>query len=63
MNLDTSEYEHWALGGDFNLIRSPENRNKAGGDIGEMNIFNEMISDLNLVEMPLSGRNFTWSNM
>jgi hypothetical protein len=32
--------------GDFNLIRCPENINKLGGDIGEMNMFNEMLSDL-----------------
>lgn len=63
MNFDTTSFDHWTLGGDFNLIRSPENRNKQGGDIGEMNLFNEMISDLDLVEIPFSGRNFTWSNM
>ena len=28
-----------------------------------MNQFNEIISDLGLVEIPFSGRNFTWSNM
>lgn len=63
MNLDTSSFEDWALGGDFNLFRNPENRNKPGGDIGEMCMFNEMITDLDLVEIPFSGRNFTWSNM
>lgn len=63
MNLDTAEYDNWALGGDFNLIRNSENRNKPGGDIGEMNLFNEMLSDLDLVEIPFSGRNYTWSNM
>jgi hypothetical protein len=63
MNLDTSSFEDWALGGDFNLFRNPENRNKPGGDIREMCMFNEMITDLDLVEIPFSGRNFTWSNM
>lgn len=33
MNFDTSEFEDWVLGGDFNLIRNPENRNKPGGDL------------------------------
>ena len=28
-----------------------------------MNLFNEAISDLDLVDMPFSGRNFSWSNM
>jgi len=49
MNLDTTSFDEWALGGDFNLIRNPENRNRAGGDINEMN------SDLELVEIPLLG--------
>jgi hypothetical protein len=63
MNLDSTSYDDWVLGGDFNLIRSPENQNKHGGDTNEMNLFNEVISDLDLVEIPFSGRNFTWSNM
>lgn len=62
MNLDTSDFDDWILAGDFNLIREP-NRNKAGGDISEMNLFNELILDLDLVEIPFNGRNFTWSNM
>jgi hypothetical protein len=33
MNLDTSEFEDWVLGGDFNLIRSPKNINRPRGDI------------------------------
>ena len=52
MNLDSFEFDDWALGGDFNLIRNPENRNKPGGDTGEMNMF-----------IPFSGRNLSWSNM
>lgn len=63
MNLDTDTFEDWVPGGDFNLIRSPENRNKNGGDAGEMNLFNELISDLDLVEIPFSCSNYTWSNM
>jgi hypothetical protein len=59
MNLDSSEFDDWALGGAFNLIRNPENRNKPGGDTGEMNMFNELISDLDLVDIPFSGRNFS----
>lgn len=63
MNFDTSSFEDWILGGDFNLIRQPKNRDKPGGDISEMNMFNEAISDLDLVEIPFSGRNYTWTNM
>ena len=63
MNFDTSDFDDWVLGGDFNLIRYPKNRNKPGGDQTEMNLFNEAISDLDLVDIPFSGRNYTWSNM
>jgi len=63
MNFDTVIFEDWVLGGDFNLIKHSENRNKPGGDITEMNMFDELIADLNLVEIPFSGRNYTWSNM
>lgn len=59
MNLDTSEYDDWLIAGDFNLLRNPENRNKLGGDLTEMNMFNEMISDLDLVEIPFSGICYT----
>ena len=63
MNLDYSKFEDRVLGGDFKLIRNPGNVNKPGGDITKMNMFNELISDLDLVDIPFSGRNYTWSNM
>jgi hypothetical protein len=47
----------------FNLIRSPADRNKPGGNFDEMLLFNEAISNLGLVEIPLKGRKYTWSNM
>ena len=54
MNLDTSDFDDWVLGGDFNLIRHLDNINKPRGDIAEMNMFNELISDLDLVDIPFS---------
>lgn len=63
MNLDIPDLEDWVIARDFNLIKHPGNRNKPGGDLSEMNLFNEIISELDLVEIPFSGRNFTWSNM
>lgn len=63
LNLDTSLFDNWILGGDFNLYRSPSDRNKPGGDVGEIDMFNSMIADLDLMEIPFSGTNFTWSNM
>jgi hypothetical protein len=52
----------WLIVGDFNLIRRPKDRNLVGGDINLMLKFNEAISNLDLVEIPLHGLSFTWSN-
>ena len=55
--------ENWMLLGDFNFIRSLDNRNQPGGDINDIFLFNEVIEHLGLLELPIKGRNFTWSNM
>ena len=52
----------WILVGYFNLMRSLDNRNRPGGDINEMFMFNEAISALGLVELPLTGRKYTRTN-
>lgn len=62
-NFDTSNIQDWILLGDFNLIRTPENRNKPGGNIAEMLMFNYLIHNLDLVDIPFKGRAYTWSNM
>lgn len=53
----------WMILEDFNLIRRQENRNKPGGNVTEILLFNETISLLGLNEIPLQGRKYTWSNM
>jgi hypothetical protein len=62
-NLVISPWENWLLVEDFNFIRSQEKRNKPGGDVNDMFLFNEIIGRLGLLELPLKGRSFTWSNM
>jgi hypothetical protein len=62
-NFDTSSFEDWILAGDFNLMRSPENRNRPGGNISDMLLFNDIIQHLDLAEISVVGRSFTWSNM
>jgi endonuclease/exonuclease/phosphatase family metal-dependent hydrolase len=49
--------------GDFNLIRSTEDRNRPGGNINNMLLFNSLIQQHDLEEIPLKGRSYTWSNM
>jgi hypothetical protein len=43
----------WLLLGDFNLFRKPEDRNRDGGNLNEMLLFNEAISSLGLNEIVL----------
>jgi len=52
----------WLVVGDFNLYKNPEDRNKPDADVAEMLLFNNAISMLGLVELPLKGKRFTWSN-
>jgi hypothetical protein len=63
LSLNRDEYNMWILMGDFNLIRSPENRNRGGGDNNNMLLFNSIIQHPDLEEIPLKGRAFSWSNM
>uniref|UniRef100_A0A453JE43 Endonuclease/exonuclease/phosphatase domain-containing protein n=1 Tax=Aegilops tauschii subsp. strangulata TaxID=200361 RepID=A0A453JE43_AEGTS len=53
----------WLVVGDFNFMRYSDNRNRAGGNVQDMLSFNDAIRAQALVEIPLKGRNFTWSNM
>ena len=61
-NIQMPPYIDWLIVGDFNLIKKPEDRNREGGDINEMYLFNEAISALRIVELPLLGRYLTWTN-
>lgn len=62
-DLDIPDNDDWALVGDFNFIRSAQNRNKPGGDSNDIVLFNDIIRSQALVEIPLKGRSYTWSNM
>jgi exonuclease III len=61
--LDIPSHEDWLFVGDFNFIRAPDNRNKPGGSINDMIAFNDFIRAQSLIELPIKGRSFTWSNM
>jgi hypothetical protein len=62
-NLDILDDDLWLLVGDFNFYRSAENRNRPGGNFIDSIIFINIISHLGLIELPLKGRAYTWSNM
>jgi hypothetical protein len=50
------------LGGDFNILRRPEEKNNANFNPRWPCIFNAIIDHLDLREIALSGRQFTWAN-
>ena len=58
-----ADTENWIFLGDLNFYRSISDRNRPGGNIQDTLIFNDAIGHLGLVELPLKGRAFTWSNM
>lgn len=57
--IQLPEEVDWLVIRDINLMRRPEDRNKEGADVQVMFLFNEAISALGLVEIPLLGRQFT----
>jgi hypothetical protein len=61
-NLEIPADQNWLVIGDFNFIRSKENRNMSGGDINDMFFFHEVIDHLGLLELLLKGRKYTWLN-
>ena len=52
----------WLIVGDFNLIRKPKDKNKEGVDVNEMFLFYEAINKLGIIELPLHGSQYTWTN-
>ena len=50
----------WCVGGDFNLVRFPEERSRRGGLTASMRRFSEVVEDLELRDYPLRGGPFTW---
>ena len=54
---------NWIFLGYFNFYRSLNNRNRPGGNLADTLVFNDAIGHLGLIELPLKGRGYTWSNM
>ena len=50
------------VAGDFNLIRSPDDKSSANVDIRRMRMFNDCIPDLALREIRHVGSRYTWAN-
>lgn len=52
----------WIICGDFNMIRYAHEKNNPNFHLAEADAFNDCINDLNLIELPLLDRLFTWTN-
>jgi len=52
----------WMMAGDFNMIYSAEDKNNENLNRAMMGRFRRLVNDLELKEIPLMGRRYTWSN-
>ncbi|XP_078181452.1 uncharacterized protein LOC144575215 [Carex rostrata] len=52
----------WLITGDFNLYRDLEDTTGSIRNMGLLSEFNNLIADTNLLDIPLQGRMYTWSN-
>ena len=50
------------VGGDFNIIRSPSEKNNNKFNARWPFLFNAVIDGLDLRELEMSGRKYTWAN-
>jgi hypothetical protein len=50
------------IGGDFNILRGPDEKNKGKFELRWAYLFNTVINGLNLKEIEMSGRKFAWAN-
>ena len=50
----------WCIGGDFNMVLSPNERNAEGRLSHSMRRFTKVINELGLKDLPLQGGPFTW---
>jgi hypothetical protein len=50
------------IGGDFNILRNPDEKNNKNYNDQWPFLFNGIIDDLNLIELEMSSRKYTWAN-
>ncbi|OVA10606.1 Endonuclease/exonuclease/phosphatase [Macleaya cordata] len=53
----------WCIAADFNAIRDETERNKPGGNKRNRKMLNAFLNRNALLDLPLAGGNFTWSDM
>jgi len=60
-NTCSKESLPYLIGGDFNIMRRPEDKSSGVFDFKWPNLFNDVIESLDLKEIVMSGRQFTWA--
>ncbi len=53
----------WVICGDFNLTKCPEERMGRSWSRKLMSLFTDLLSKLELIDLPVGNQCFTWSNM
>ena len=52
----------WCIGGDFNTVLNPSERRGSVCNMGSIKNFNSFILQAKVVDLPIRGSRFTWSN-
>lgn len=52
----------WVIGGDFNITRFVFERQEGLDNLKNIDNCNDLVRETDLIDFPLSGRKFTWSN-
>jgi hypothetical protein len=58
----TSDGIPWMVTGDLNVTLHIKDRSNQNQNINQMRLFRSLIDFVNLIDLPLNGRNYTWSN-
>ncbi|XP_028065808.1 uncharacterized protein LOC114268782 [Camellia sinensis] len=62
LNIRSSFLKPWCMGGDYNEIRVPNERRGCTRSSKGMHDFNNFVDHLEMLDLPMLGRNFTWCN-
>jgi hypothetical protein len=60
--MGSQEFFSLIMGGDFNILRHPSEKNKANYNARWPFLFNAVIDGLNLIELEMMGHKYTWAN-
>ncbi|KAL9673474.1 hypothetical protein QQ045_029732 [Rhodiola kirilowii] len=62
VELKASFSGEWVIGGDFNSVLLEEERSRSTFNGNDANLFQDFIQAMEVLDLPLKGRRFTWGN-